>query len=148
MAVTEHKRGLAQGMLVRLLSLLLIVAGSVAADDDSSARHQLAAIGTALATGDTAQAMLPFSKNYAQYQELLNDFSGLIDSYQISSEVTVENETSGSGRIDVTARWDLTLQDRGTAYTKNRSAEISIRLTKKGRQWKIIEFSPIKIFQP
>jgi hypothetical protein len=92
--------------------------------------------------------MEPFDKSYANYDKLSGYFQGLTV-FQVDNEVDVTDEDDTSDtETKVTANWSITLTDRSTNRTDHRAADINIRFVLKGRKWKIVDFSPIDIFNP
>lgn len=134
---------------VVLIAVLLSVASvPVFGDQSSDAREVLSSVATALSTGNPSQALEPFDKSCATYDTLSDYFNGLTNAFQIRNEIDVVDETDTPTEMKLTVRWAMTLQNRTTSLTQDRSAEIHVRLVKKGKQWKIAEFAPIESFRP
>jgi hypothetical protein len=64
------------------------------------------------------------------------------------SQLEITEEQDSSEEATLTLDWTLTLTDAQTGYTTNRNATINVRLAPKGGKWKIVEFSPIELFDP
>ncbi len=141
MAAIEPKTG------VLLAALALMFAMPLDGDRAADARAQISHIATALTSGDPADAMTPFDKSFPDYQKLSDYFQGLSAS-QIENEVDVLDEDDTEAETKLTVNWTLTLTDRATSATERRSAEINVRLVPKNGKWKIVGFSPIRIFNP
>ncbi len=118
------------------------------ADRAADIRSQISHIATSLASGDVEDALDPFDKSCASYDKLSGYFQGLTV-FQIENgvDVTDEDDTSDT-QTKVTVNWAITLTDRSSNRTDHRTADINIRLVLKGRKWKIVDFSPIDIFNP
>jgi hypothetical protein len=130
-------------------ALLLMLFGSpLLADRSAGVRSQISHIATSLGSGNAADAMEPFDQSFANYLKLSNYFQGLTV-FQIENEldVTDEHDTSDT-ETNVTVNWAITLTDSSSNHTDHRTADINIRLVLKGRKWKIVDFSPIDIFNP
>jgi hypothetical protein len=130
-------------------ALLLVLAWGLPLHADRAAdiRTQLGNISTSLASADPSDAMEPFDKSYANYEKLSEDFAGLAV-FQIENEVDVTDEEDTADGAKIVINWALTLTDLGTNRTDHRTAVINARLVLKGGKWKIVEFSPIAIFNP
>jgi len=130
-------------------ALLLIFPGSpLLADRAAEVRSQISHIATSLASGNAEDAMEPFDKSFASYDKLSGHFQGLTV-FQIENEVDVTDEDDTSDtETKVTVNWSITLTDLSTNRTDHRAADINMRLVLKDRKWKIVDFSPIDIFNP
>ena len=118
------------------------------ADQAADVHSKLAAIATALTAGNPAEAMSPFDKSYLNYEKLSNYFGGLTNAFQIVNEVDVVDEEDSATESKLTVHWTITLSDLGSNYTERRVGDINARLVLKDRKWKIVDFSPIDIFDP
>jgi len=105
-------------------------------------------VATALAGDNAADAMTPFDKSFVNYSKLRDYFLGLTDSSQIVNEVDVNDEQDFENESNVTAGWTLTLTNKTTLQTERRSGEIHIRLALESGKFKIVDFSPIDLFNP
>jgi hypothetical protein len=105
-------------------------------------------VATALASDNAVDAMAPFDKSFANYAKLRDYFSGLTESSQLVNEVDLTDEQDSDTQSSVTVDWTLTLTNKTTLQTERRSGEIHIRLTLRGGKWKIVDFSPIDLFNP
>jgi len=125
-------------------SLLLAAAGLGA----ETPRARVSYVASALTAGNTADAMSPFDKSFPAYEKLRGYFSGLTGAFQLTSQLEVTEEQDSSEEATLTLEWTLTLTDAQTGYTTNRNATIHVRLVPKRGKWKIVEFSPIELFDP
>jgi hypothetical protein len=105
-------------------------------------------IAIALAGDNPTSAMMPFDKSFAKYVKLRDYFSGLTDSSQIVNEVHLIDRKDFSNQSNVTVKWTLTLTNKTTLQTERRSGEIHIDLRLEDGKWKIVDFSPIDLFNP
>jgi len=117
------------------------------ADRAADLRSQISHIATALTAGNAADAMAPFDSSFADSEQLSRYFQGLAV-YQIDNEIDVLDEQDTENAATLTVSWSLTLTDRVTGATQRRNAEIKVRFLEKNGKWKIVDFSPIGIFQP
>ena len=129
-------------------ALLLLSGSPLLADRAGDIRSQISYVATSLASGSAADALGPFDKSYASYEKLSGYFQGLTV-FQIQNEVDVTDEDDTSEtESKVTISWAMTLTDPTIDRTDRRTAEINVRVLLKGGKWKIVEFSPIDIFNP
>ena len=126
--------------------LLLSNPGITQADEAANLRAKLGQIASGLSTKNPADAMSPFSKSYANYSKLRDDFVALTNTYGVANEVDVVDEQDSEKEVTATVRWAITLNDTGNG--NQRSAEIHVRLAREKNKWKIVDFSPIDIFDP
>jgi hypothetical protein len=119
----------------------------VRADRTADVRGQVSHVGTALAAGNAADAMTPFDKSFANYEKLSNYFQGLT-AFQVESEIEFVDEQDTDMDIKLVVNWTLTLTDLGTDATERRTSDIDVRLVLTDGKWKIVEFSPLTIFNP
>ncbi len=90
----------------------------------------------------------PIDKSFANYDKLRNYFEGLANSFQLSNGVEITDEQDSENETKLTVDWTLTMTDLTTNYSDTRNAELSIRLVRNGKKWKIVDFSPIELFNP
>ena len=105
-------------------------------------------VAAALSSDNPIDAMRPFDKSFVNYVKLRDYFSGLTDSSQLVNDVDVTDEQDSAAESSVTVAWTLTLTNKTTAETERRSGDIHIRLTLQNGKWKIVDFSPIDLFNP
>jgi hypothetical protein len=127
--------------------LLLAAAAPLWADQSTDVRAQISQIATALTTGNAADAMTPFDKSFSDYERLRRFFQGL-NAFQVNSEVDVVDEQDTETATTLTVNWTLTLTDLSSNFTERRNGDINVRLIRKDKKWKIVEFSPIDLFDP
>lgn len=118
------------------------------ADRPASVLVAINHVATAL-TGDNAtDAMAPFDKSFANYAKLRDYFLGLTNSSQLVNEVDVMDEQNSGTQSNVTVDWTLTLTNKTTFQTERRSGEVHVKLRLDDGKWRIIDFSPIDLFNP
>jgi hypothetical protein len=118
------------------------------ADQALDVRSQLQAVASALSAGNPAEAMIPFDKSCANYDKLSNYFGALTSAFQIVNEIDVVDEQDAPAETKLTVNWTITLSDLGTNFTERRRGDINVRMELKDGKWKIVDFSPIEIFEP
>jgi hypothetical protein len=129
-------------------SLLVFVALAAAGLGAELPRAQVSHVASALTAGNAADAMSPFDKSLPDYEKLRGYFSGLTSAFQLTSQLEVTEEQDSDDQATLTLEWTLTLTDAQTGYATNRNATIHARLVPKNGKWKIVEFSPIELFDP
>lgn len=120
---------------------------SALADASSDARAQVAEVAEALTSGDAAEAMTHFSKSFADYEKLRRYFEGL-SAFQIENQLDITDEEDTANSIFLTITWDITLTDVGSDRSRRRTGEIHVKLIPLESKWRIVEFSPLDIFNP
>jgi hypothetical protein len=132
------------------LLILCVFATVVPAQQDRPAgvRALISSVATALSSGDAAEAMKAFDSSYSDFERLRGYLETLASSYAVANEVDVIDEQDSDPDTKVTLNWSITLTDLVSDATEHREAEIHARVivTKKGL--KIVEFSPISLFDP
>ncbi len=89
-----------------------------------------------------------FDKRCADYDKLTDDFTALADAYYVENEVDFKDEDIQPASATITVDWRMTLNTRQTGFTKNRKADITFKLLREGKQWRITSLSTIGIFDP
>ena len=130
------------------MTALLCCCAGVRADDDADVHSVIGDVANALSAGDPADAMSGFSKKCPNYQRLSEDFEALTDAYFVSNRVQFSDEEVSATEATVALHWDLAVTTKQTDFTKNRSADLTLKLVREGKHWRIIEFGPIEIFDP
>lgn len=146
MAVTVARRRLRSAHGAALLILVWFQVPALA-DRAADIRVQISSIGTALSSGSASEAMTPFDKSYASYGKLRDYFEAL-SALQAENEVDVLDEQDTDAGSTVTIKWTLTLTNPSTSHSDARTANINVRFALKRGKWKIVDFSPIDIFNP
>jgi hypothetical protein len=138
-------------LTARFLYTLALVAMFTApgrADRAADVLTQLNHVATALTDGNALDAMSPFDKSFADYDKLSSYFDGLTSAFQLANEAKVADEQDTETETKLTVDWTLTLTDLGTGYSEQRTGQINIRFILKDGKWKIVNFSPIDLFNP
>ena len=133
---------------VRAAWLLCLFVAAGGAGPASDLRSQINYVAAALTAGNAADAMTPFSKSFSDYDKLASYFSGLTNAFNITNEIDFADEENTAEECRATIRWSLTLSDLQTTSLEQRSADLSVRLTREKGRWKIVELKPISIFNP
>ncbi len=129
---------------------MLLLAGATGsrADQPGDIRSRLNEVASSLTAGDPASAIEPFSSAFANYQKLRDYFSGLTNAFSIVNEVDVVDEVDSKTESVAKISWVITLTNPQNNFNTQRSAEIHVRFILQKGRWKIVEFSPIGIFDP
>ena len=118
-------------------------------DQASDLRTILQRIATGLTDENPADALKPFDRSFSGYNKLSDYFNGLTASYQITNEVNVVDEQDSSDQTTATVDWTITLGDKtNPGVQDSRYRQIQVRMIREKKHWKIIEFSPIDLFDP
>ena len=124
---------------------LLLAALALGAD---TPRQQVGHVASALTAREPAGAMTPFDKSFSEYDKLRGYFGGLTAAFDVTNQLEVTEEHDSTDEATLTVEWALTLVNAQNGYSQNRNASVRIRLVRKSGQWKIVEFSPVELFNP
>jgi hypothetical protein len=133
---------------VLLAAGLFSFANAARADQSDDIREELGNIAKALSGGNAADAMTPFAKSYSDYDKLRNYFTGLTNAFSIVNEVDVTDEQDSANVSTVEIHWTLTLTNTGSNDSRQRAADIHARFVRQKGKWRIVDFSPIYLFDP
>jgi len=129
--------------------LLAVAACAIARADDSADVHQVIGdMANAISAGEVSQAMSGFSKKCADYDKLSNYFDALSGAYFVENTVAFTDEEVSATEARVSLHWDLALTTKQSGFTRNRSADLTVKLVREGKHWRITELSPVAIFDP
>ncbi len=144
MAVTGRKKYTALALVMGLLFPVL-----ARPDQASDLRDVLQRIATGLSDENPADALKPFNRSFGSYDKLSDYFDGLTASYQITNEVNVIDEQDSPDQTTATVDWTITLGDKtNPGVQDSRYRQIHVRITREKKHWKILNFSPIDLFNP
>lgn len=149
MAAIGPKRSRARRLSLMAQAMLLLAgATGLSANQSADIRSRLNEIASSLTAGDPASAIAPFSSAYANYQKLRDYFSGLTNAFSIVNEIDVLEEADSKTESVAKISWVITLTNPQNNFNIQRSAEIHVRFIREQGKWKVVEFSPISIFDP
>ncbi len=154
MAAIEPKR--MHGKAASIVLLILLLAGTLPlrADRAADARAQITYVASALSNGNPSDALGPFDKSYKDYGKLKDYFQALTNGFEVTSEVEILDEQDEETETKMLVNWTLTLSnsraasDLTASSSERRSSDVNVRLALKKGKWKIIDLSPIDIFNP
>ena len=148
MLAIGHRLTSHPALLIAALALLNLSALPRDSDRPANVLATINHVATALAGDNATDAMTPFDKSFATYAKLRDYFAGLTDSSQVVNEVDLIDQQDSGNQSTVTVEWTLTLTNKTTLQTERRNGEIHIRLRLEDGKWKIVDFSPINLFNP
>lgn len=128
--------------------VLALAVAQLRADQPADIRSAIEIVATGLSAGNPADAISVFDKSYANYDKLSSYFGGLTSAFHIVNEVDVVDENDSEAATTVTVHWTITLSNLATNFSERREADIHAHLVLKERKWKIVDFTPIAIFNP
>ncbi|MFL6417538.1 MAG: hypothetical protein ACJ74Y_17930 [Bryobacteraceae bacterium] len=134
--------------LTAIAGLLLAFATSGRADRPEDIRAQLVYVASALSGGNPSDALGPIDKSFKDYGKLRDYFVALTQAYQVASEVDITDEDDRETETVLEVTWRLTLTEPATNVSSQRSADIKLKLVQKDGKWKIVDLSPIELFNP
>ncbi len=131
-------------------TLLALLSGTLPcrADRISDARARITYVASALASANPDDAITPFNKAMPGYSKLQAYFAALTDSFDISNEVEITDEDDNEREATLKANWTLHLADKTAGSDRQHTYVVSIRLKPSGKNWQIVSFSPIEMFNP
>ncbi|HEX4749908.1 MAG TPA: hypothetical protein VH302_10235 [Bryobacteraceae bacterium] len=149
MAAIARDRMLGRGIAMPAAAVMatLTLWAQPAANPSSSARQQVAAVAEALSAGDATEAMTHFAKTLPDYEKVSKYFDGLA-AFQVENQIDFTDEDDSDTAVIFAITWDITLTDLGTDRTRNRSGQIHVKVASVESKWRIVEFSPLDIFNP
>ena len=133
---------------VIFLVAALFLPAAVSADQASDLRAQLGHITSALSDGNPSDALSVFDKSFRDYEKLGGYFEGLTSAFQVGSEIDIVDETDSPNTPEVTVNWTLTLTDQTTEHSERRTSTEHLRFASLDGKWKIVDLSPIDLFNP
>ena len=131
-----------------LICALAVATPSLRADDSADVHEVIGAVADALSNSDAPLALSWFSKSCPDYQKLSDEFSALADAYYVENEIDFTDEDIQTSTASVTVEWTLSLTTRQSGFTKNRKADLTFKLGREGKHWRISSVSSIGIFDP
>lgn len=127
----------------------LLFALPASPDQSSDIRAALQRIATGLSEGNPADALKEFDPSFPNYDRLRDDFEGLTAGYQLTNEINIVDEQDTPNQTDAVVDWTLTLGNlTNPGIQDSRNQRIQVRFVRRKNHWKIIEFSPIDLFNP
>ena len=130
------------------LLLLLAFAASAPAQHSRAIENQIARVGTALAARNAEEAMIPFDKSFDGYSRLNEYFAALTNAYSISNDLEITDETIVSHEATVTVHWIMTLSDLQSGLSETRQRDLTVKVSLKKHDWKIVSIAPIEFLRP
>ena len=128
--------------------LLFLLAGNLSAQQSKAIREQVARVATALTAGNPEEAMTPFDKSFDGYSRLRDYFSALTNAYDVTNEMDVIDEQITSHEATLTVHWTLTLSEKGSGLSESREEDLTVKLSMKKYDWRIVDVSPLEFFNP
>lgn len=148
MPAIGHRLKSSRLLPITALAILNMSALSRDADRPANVLATISHVAAALAGDNATDAMMPFDKSFPNYAKLRDYFLALTDSSQLVNEVDVTDEKDSGTESNITIAWTLTLTNKTTLQTERRSSEIHVHLKLQDGKWKIVDFSPIGLFNP
>jgi len=133
----------------RTFALVCAAAVARAADPAQDAWDVVTRLAALLASADATQFLGFCDSAMPGYSDLRVNVSALVAQAEVESGIDpVRNEGDAAAR-DVEVDWSLRLVGRaGMDRVTTRRANVTLRLEKKGRNWKVVALAPIAFFAP
>jgi hypothetical protein len=132
----------------RLAVVLLVLCGTVSAQQAKAIEQQVARVGTALSAGNPEEAMTPFDKSFDNYSRLRDYFSALTEAYAVTNELDVVDEEIAKHEATITVHWTMTLTEKGSGFSENREQDLTFKLIMDKNGWRLVGLSPLEFFNP
>jgi len=130
------------------LALVFALAGTLAGQQSKAIYRQVATVATSLTAGSAAEAMMPFDKSFDGYERLRDDFNALANAYQMVNQIEILDQNIVAGEATLTVHWVLTLSDPVMELGETRTQDVTVKLSFRKYQWRIVGFSPLDLFDP
>jgi hypothetical protein len=148
MAVIVRRALVSVAMLAGLCGVRVELRAGVRVDDAADVHKVIGGVAEALSSGEVTQAMQVFSKSYKDYDKLSSYFEGLAGAYFVENKLDFTDEDVSATAATVMLHWDLALTTKQGGFTTNRSGDVTLKLVREGKGWRIVEFGPIGLFDP
>jgi len=111
---------------------------------EAELRSVLASMAADLSEGNVSAFLSAFSKSFPARDELRLELTGLTAAYDLNSSVQIQSADDTSLKAD----WYLAGRARSdNAIAFQRREVLSITFRQEGKSWRIVELTPINIFQ-
>jgi len=142
MPVTAPSKG--WGRRFRLPCLALIVFTAIAAD---TPRDQLDYLAASLQNGDAAGAISVFDPQMKDFAEIKRGIGALATLSGTICEMKMDGGlASGGNAVQLQGEWKLQLNPQQNGPPLTRTERVAIYLQQQEGQWKIVGFTPLRIF--
>jgi hypothetical protein len=128
--------------------LLFACAAALAAQQSKAIYRQVAHVAGALTARDPNDAMTPFDKSFAAYDRLRDYFTALTNAYQMVNQIAVLDQNIAPAEATLTVNWELTMSDPANGLSETRSQDVVIKLSFLKDRWRIVDLSPLALFDP
>ena len=128
--------------------LLLAAAGLLPAQQSKAIRQQVGQVATALSSGSPEEALTPFDKSFAGYGRLRDYFTALTNAYNLTNDMEITDEQIVDHEATLTVHWILTLSDLKNGLSETRAADLTVKLSMKKYDWRIVGIAPLEFFNP
>jgi hypothetical protein len=108
-----------------------------------------AVIAAALSDGSGARAISSFDKAIPEYSRLREYLYVLAEGWQTSCSIEVVEFEEAQGVARLKLRWLLRISAAGgTGRMTDREQDVSAKVERRGKAWKITAFDPVEFFRP
>lgn len=127
---------------------LLFCCVPLKADRPGDIRAQFTYVASALADANPSDALGPFDKSFKDYGKLVDYFDALTKAFEVASEIEIKDEDDDGAETKLVLTWNLTLTELVSGATSRRTADVSLTFAQRSGKWKIVDLSPIELFNP
>jgi hypothetical protein len=132
----------------RFAALFLALTCTLTAQQSKAIREQMAHVGTALSSGNPEEAMTPFDKSFDNYGKLADYFTALTNAYTLTNDVEITSEEISNQDATLTVHWIMTLSDLKSGLSEVRAQDLTLKLSLKKYDWRIVSIAPLEFFNP
>jgi hypothetical protein len=131
-------------------SLLLAALVPLArADSADEVWDVVAALASALSEANAAEFLHPFDPSMPAYQKLRDVLAADVRDFEISATVDLVSNDGNDRERTLVASWELEFAPRAAAASViRRETQITLKLRKDGRRWRIFSLDPPTAFDP
>jgi hypothetical protein len=131
----------------RLASLVLVFVAALAAAD--TPQEQLDYLAASLQNGDAAAAISVFDTQMKDFAEFKREISALASLSGTICEIKMDRGVAtGANGVQLQGEWKLQLNPQQNGPPLFRTERFAISMRRTEGQWKIVEFTPMRIFAP
>ncbi len=135
--------------MTRRALLLLPIAAALRADSAQEVWDLFVSMASALSESNPVGFLDAFDPAMPGYEDLRRNVTALTREASLQSSVEFLRNEGNDRRRTVELDWALDIVDRqNTAASRHREQNLTCRLEKTGRKWRIVALEPLSFFEP
>jgi len=109
----------------------------------------ITSLASALGEGNTARCLAAFDAAMPGAETLRSDIRALLQGSDVQASIDLVERQEDSGGQSLELDWLLHITQRdGAARATRRKEKVKCRVEKRGKQWRIVSFEPLRLFVP